>query len=76
MPHIYVYGTDMGKNIEQISIHAAVKFSRQYFTTPKADAKLKELQEKIERLVDEYFPNDYESEILDNHEWNVNVKNF
>lgn len=76
MPHILVEGSDLNKNIESLSVHAHVKFSYDYYTSPKAAAKLKELQEKMEKLIDEYFPNDYESEIMTNHEWNVNIKNF
>lgn len=71
MPHIHVYGIDMRRNIESISIHAEVNFSRQYFGTQKAEMKLKELQQKIEDLIEVYFE-DYESDILGNHEWNVN----
>lgn len=75
MPHILVQGTDIHKNIESISIHADVKFSHDYYTSPKAGVKFKELQEKIERLIEEYFP-DYESETFTNHDWNINMKNF
>lgn len=73
MPHISIYACDLKRNIERIHIHAEVHFSKEYFVTPKAREKLKQLQQEIEDIIEIYF-DDYESDIYQNHEWNVNVK--
>lgn len=74
MPHIYVTGCDMTKNIQFVNVHVEVMFSDEYFKSGKSTEKLKELREEMEVLIEKYFPNYTESEILTNHEWNIKMR--
>lgn len=73
MPHITVDGTDTRKQIKSISIHAEVVFAIETFNSPKASVKLKEIKEKIEKLVEEYF-DVVESDTHTNHQWNTRME--
>lgn len=74
MPHITVDGCDTTKNIQRVFLHAEITFSKEYFSSTHSIAKLKELQGKLENLVQEYFPY-CESDTHSNHEWNCRVNN-
>lgn len=79
MPHILIDARDLEKNMEILNVHVHVQFSDAYYKTEKAEIKLMELNQKLEQLVDEYFPDkNYTSDILSNHEWNVQmgIKNY
>lgn len=70
MPHLFVNGTDMGKQIKYIHIHAEINFARETFGTIKQTVKMEEIRLKLENLLTEYF--DYvESDITTNHEYNL-----
>lgn len=70
MPHLFVNGTDMNKQIQYINIHADINFARETFGTPKQNVKMEELREKLGAVLSEYF--DYvESDIVTNHEYNL-----
>jgi hypothetical protein len=68
MPHIIIGAYHKDKCLQKLFIHAEVDFKKEYFTTPKAQKKLKELQEKLEKVVEEYFEGGYESETYSNYE--------
>lgn len=74
MPHIYVSGCDTSKNIQYINVHVDVMFSPEYYRSEKSKEKLKELQEKLEVFIEEYFPNYTDSEILSNDEWRIKMQ--
>jgi hypothetical protein len=77
MPHITVTGCDTRRQMQEINIHAHVIFNRQMHNTPKAEARLKELTEKLETLLSEYFDGDsISSEEYSNHEWNTRMRNY
>lgn len=72
MPHLFVNGTDMDKQIQYIHIHADINFKRETFGTVRQRVKMEELREKLEALLSEYF--DYvESDITTNHEYNLKM---
>lgn len=70
MPHILITGCDTKRNIEEIELHAKVRFSQAYYLSPKAEKKLEEVQEKLEAVIREYY-DDVESESFTNHAWNT-----
>jgi hypothetical protein len=74
MPHIAIDGFHSERCIKQITIHAEVDFSREFFNTGRTNEKLKEIQEKLDAVISEYF-DVYESEWYSNHEWNLHMKN-
>jgi len=72
MPHLFVNGTDMNKQIQYVHIHAEINFARETFGTVKQNAKMEELREKLENVLTEYF--DYvESDVATNHEYNLKM---
>lgn len=76
MPHINVYGSNTQLCMQSLHIHATIKFRQDYFNTVKADAKMKELKQELEAIVEKYFGNDMiEGEELTNHEWNLKMNN-
>ena len=75
MPHIAISAYDENKNIKQMNIHLDIQFKREYFHTPKAMLKMDELQNRLEKLIGEYF-DEYESETYSNHEWNSRMNNY
>jgi len=77
MPHIYVNGCNMDLQIQYVNIHADVSFKKEVYNTPRAHLKLKELQDKIENLLAEYFDGaNISSDIVSNHEHNVRMRNY
>lgn len=72
MPHIIVNGYEEKRQIQQISIHAEVVFSKLiYADHNRFYYKLEELKEKIEKLIEEYFDgNSIDSDVLSNKEFN------
>jgi len=74
MPHITVNGIDTRKQIQSIIVHAEVTFAIETFNSPKASLRLKEIKEKIEKLVEEYF-DVVESDTYTNHQWNTRMDN-
>jgi len=75
MPHITVTGSDTGRQIKLISIHAEVHFKQETFNSPASKLKLEILKEKLEHIIEEYYDH-IESEIHSNHEWNIRTMTF
>jgi len=64
MPKIYIHGCDYTKQIEHMTVTVDVWMKPSLYKDPvKAMAKLKELSEKLEAIVAEYFPDYNEPDI-------------
>jgi hypothetical protein len=70
MPHILLDAFDATKNVTHLSIHADIRFSKEYFSTPKAEQKMQEIKAMLEGIVKEFF-NSYEVDQLQNHQYNL-----
>lgn len=69
MPHIEL-SAYRNYNVEQLKISVEVDFSKEYFNSGKAEAKLKEIQDDLEQVMRKYFL-EYESDRwLYNHHYN------
>ena len=73
MPHIVVDGCDCTRNINRIYLHAEVVFSNEYILTSMPQARLEELKQEMEKIVEKYFPAPENIIYLD-HEWDSNFK--
>jgi len=73
MPHITVTGSDTGKQIKVISIHAVIQLSPESFHSPAGKLKIDILKYKLEQIVEEYYDS-VESKTYSNHEWNTRNK--
>lgn len=72
MPHIIIKASDMNCNVQKISIHATVRFSKEYYHRPKCYDKMSQLEDDLLSIVEKYFPTGVTSEVLSNHEFNLN----
>lgn len=72
MPHIVLTCCNTEAVIQQMDIHVSVRFSKEYYESPKSNLKLAEIKEDLERICEKYFDLQYESESqMSNHEYNV-----
>jgi hypothetical protein len=62
----------MDRQMQMVNIHAEVMFKSTTYYSPKANIMLKELEGKLQKVVEEYFDS-LSSEIYTNHEWNVRM---
>jgi hypothetical protein len=72
MPHISIIACDMDRQMQMLNIHAEVKFKSETYWSPKGRIMLQELEEKLQKVVEEYFDS-LSSEIYTNHEWNIRM---
>lgn len=71
MPHIQAKVTELGRNIEIFNAHVFIRFSKDYYRTKKAEQKLEEIRQRIEAVVNEYFPDVAVDAFMNNHEYNL-----
>lgn len=72
MPIIELHAFNDSRNIRQLNITAKVSFSDEYYHSPKAIEKLKELQADLEKVMEKYFDGDYMSDRwLSDHSYNL-----
>lgn len=72
MPVIKLDATDQGRNICSLNIVVKVHFSLEYYRSPKAILKLRELEESMEELMKKYFDISYTSEVwVNDHDYNL-----
>jgi hypothetical protein len=78
MPHITATGCHTERQVAQINIHAEVVFSQTAWADhKKCYHKMKEIQERIEAMLMEYFDmSEVGSETYTNHEYNSRMSNF
>lgn len=64
MPQIIIDAINNNTIIKEMTIAVDVRFSHEYFNNhyPKAEAKLVEMKEKFEQIIEEYFQSDYSSD--------------
>lgn len=77
MPHIFVNGTNTSLQIQEIHIHARIVFKQEVHRSIAARYKLEDLQNKLEKLIEEYYEGkDISSDIISNHEYNQMMNNL
>ena len=72
MPHIFLHAYNSARNIAQVKIRAEIRFSQDYFNTPKAKEKLKEIQKELENVLQLYFDDIDSHRWLHDHDFNTN----